>query len=140
MLGETVAALRVANNWSLQELAARVNQAGAQNVRYQHIQQLESKPDTSPRYLVELARAFGKTVEELRQWDEGMPPYGPHDTQRKPLFIREPEAPVFSRRPSLDEQEEAMMENFRACTPEVQNALRLVIAASADRSGKRARS
>src|SRR5690242_1623650 len=65
MLGQTVAQLRTANGWSMQELAARVRQAGARNVQYQHIQQLESKPAMSPRYVVELAAAFGKTVEEL---------------------------------------------------------------------------
>lgn len=78
-LGEIVLALREANGWSQSDLADRVRACGAQNVQYQHIQNLERAPAMSPRYIVELARAFGKTVEELRNWRHGQAIFGSGD-------------------------------------------------------------
>lgn len=48
---------------SFEGVAERVRAQGATNVRYQHIQQLIEFPNRRPRYLPELARAFGYTVE-----------------------------------------------------------------------------
>lgn len=56
---------------TLQELAQRVRDSGAPNVKYQHIQQLIAKPDLAPRYLLPLAKAFGMTAEQLAAWKPG---------------------------------------------------------------------
>ena len=67
-IGEKVQALITSKGWSLEEVAARVRAAGATNVKYQHIQQLLEFPNRKPRYLLELAAAFGMTGEEVMAW------------------------------------------------------------------------
>lgn len=88
-LGEIVAKLRTANNWGTPELARRATACGDKKVSYQTIQQLEEKPDTSPRSLPQLAGAFGKTVEELLAWRPGMPPFGPNTGKPAPIAAYE---------------------------------------------------
>ena len=66
--GEKVTWLRAARGWTLEETAERVRDQGAKQVKYQHIQQLEQFPKRSPRFLLELAAAFGMTAEEFRRW------------------------------------------------------------------------
>lgn len=125
MLGKIVTRLRVGNGWSMQDLAARVRHVGAKNVRYQHIQNLENKPNTSPRYLFELAAAFGKTVEELRSWHDGLPVFGPH----APGTVAEA-APTYPRSiVSADELD--LLEHYRSCRDEMKRAIRNVAAAGA---------
>lgn len=70
-IGEVVAELMTQEGLSQQALAQRVREAGAKQVRYQHIQQLLASPDRKPRYMLELARAFGMSVEELVTWKPG---------------------------------------------------------------------
>lgn len=72
-LGQIVAGIMKQEGLSLASVAERVRAQGASNVRHQHIQQLIEFPNRRPRYLPELARAFGFTVEELLAWEVGMP-------------------------------------------------------------------
>lgn len=58
-----------AHGLGLETLAARVRAAGAPNVKYQHLQQLLDIPTRRPRYLPELARAFGLSVEQFLAWN-----------------------------------------------------------------------
>ncbi|WP_083761358.1 helix-turn-helix domain-containing protein [Nitrosococcus halophilus] len=58
-IADTVKRLREEQGWSQSELARRVK------VKPQNIQQLEDGTVKQPRYLMELARVFGVTVEEL---------------------------------------------------------------------------
>lgn len=81
-LGEIVKELRTRNSLTLKALAERVKKAGGKTVPWQSLQQLELKPDTSPRFLPALAAAFGKTVEELLAWRPGMPELGSNSGQR----------------------------------------------------------
>lgn len=64
-IGEIVRALMDRHGLSFEGVAERVRAQGATNVRYQHIQQLLEFPNRRPRYLPELARAFGLTVEQF---------------------------------------------------------------------------
>jgi len=73
LTGEKVAAIRALLDWTYAQTAAAVRAHGAKNVRYQHIQQLEENPTRSPRYLLELAAAFGMTAEQFRAWTPGQP-------------------------------------------------------------------
>lgn len=70
-LGQIVAGLMKQEGLSLAALAERVRQQGATNVKHQHIQQLIEFPNRRPRYLPELAKAFGFTVEQLMAWQPG---------------------------------------------------------------------
>lgn len=72
-LGAIVAGLMKQEGLSLSALAERVRAQGATNVQHQHIQQLLEFPNRRPRYLPELARAFGYTVEQLLAWKPGAP-------------------------------------------------------------------
>lgn len=58
---------------TMEAVAERVRAQGATNVRYQHIQQLLEFPNRRPRYLPELARAFGMSVEEFLAYSPGKP-------------------------------------------------------------------
>lgn len=69
--GEKVSALMSARGWGYAETAAAVRAQGARTVKYQHIQQLVLHPTRSPRYLLELAAAFGMTAEQFRAWTPG---------------------------------------------------------------------
>jgi hypothetical protein len=64
-VGEIVRALMAHHGLNFEGVAERVRAQGAKNVRYQHIQQLLEHPNRRPRYLPELARAFGLTVEDF---------------------------------------------------------------------------
>lgn len=68
LIGEKVKALRGLRGWTFEETAAAVRAQGAKKVRYQHIQQLEHIPTRVPRYLLELAAAFGMSAEEFQSW------------------------------------------------------------------------
>lgn len=127
-LGENIAALRAANGWTLQELAANVRRCGAAKVQHQHLQQLEAKPNTRPRYLIELACAFGKTVEELRVWQPGMPHYGPNGAPRSVSHVRELASPPYMPQISADEQR--LLDVYRQCNGEVQQAVLTLIRAT----------
>lgn len=70
-LGEKVQKLMDARDWGVTELAARASAAGDIPVSYQKIQQLLEFPDRRPRYIIQLARAFDMTVEELEAWTPG---------------------------------------------------------------------
>lgn len=133
-LGENVSALRAGNRWTLSELANRVRRAGAPKVQHQHLQQLESKPHTHPRYIVELAAAFGKTVEDLHDWEPGMPMYGPnsaHSHQPRVADTREGYVVAQSGSPSADESE--LLSAYRSCPPSVREALHTLARAGARR-------
>jgi len=126
-LGEIVSALRTANGWTLDELASLVRRAGAKNVKHQHLQQLESKPHTRPRYIIELAAAFGKSVEELRAWHPNMPQYGHHDQSAH--GVRDA-SPSYNLTDHLSKEELTMLTDYRSCTDEVQAAMRVMLHAS----------
>lgn len=64
-IGQIVESLMGRDGLTLEAIAERVRAQGAKNVRYQHIQQLIQFPNRQPRYLPELAKAFGMTVEEF---------------------------------------------------------------------------
>jgi hypothetical protein len=70
-LGQIVEALMKQEGLSLAGLAERVRAQGATNVKHQHLQQLIEFPNRRPRYLPELAKAFGFTVEQLMNWKPG---------------------------------------------------------------------
>lgn len=127
-LGENIAALRAANGWTLQELAANVRRCGAPKVQHQHLQQLEAKPNTRPRYLIELACAFGKTVEELRAWQSGMPHYGPNNSARS--VPRVEEGGVHAYLPLLTPDEQSLIDAYRQCNDDVQKAALTLIHAA----------
>lgn len=63
--GERLQKLMEFHDLGLEDVASRVRAAGAPSVKYQHIQQLLATPTRRPRYLPELAKAFGMTVEEF---------------------------------------------------------------------------
>ncbi|MBA0362752.1 hypothetical protein [Stenotrophomonas maltophilia] len=69
LIGDITKGLMDAHGLGVEALAARVRAAGAPNVKYQHLQQLLEIPTRRPRYLPELAKAFGLTVEQFLQWD-----------------------------------------------------------------------
>jgi len=71
LIGDITKGLMDAHGLGVEALAARVRAAGAPNVKYQHLQQLLDIPTRRPRYLPELAKAFGLTVEQFLQWDGG---------------------------------------------------------------------
>lgn len=129
MLGNIVTELREANGWTMQELAERVQAAGAANVRYQHIQQLETKPNTSPRYIVELAAAFSKSVEELRNWMPGMAALGHHGGEAAHQ-IRE-DAPSFRAQP-YSPAEMQLIAHFRQCSETERKALSILASSAAE--------
>lgn len=52
-------------------VAERVRKAGATTVRHQHIQQLLKHETAKPRYLLELAAAFGMSAEQFINWRPG---------------------------------------------------------------------
>lgn len=66
-IGETVQRLMAEKGLSLEGVAELVRAQGpeARNVKYQHIQQLIEHPNRRPRFLPELAWAFGMSVEEF---------------------------------------------------------------------------
>ena len=70
-MGEIVSALMAQTGLTLEGVAERVRANGAPNVKYQHIQQLIEFPNRRPRYLPELAAAFGMTVEEFLAFRPG---------------------------------------------------------------------
>jgi len=118
-LGEIVLALREANGWTQGDLADRVRACGAQKVQYQHIQNLERSPAMSPRYIVELARAFGKTVEELRNWRQGQPIFGSGDAK---AVLRE-EGGRYHVSYEMSGRERLLVEAYRRCDEKTQLAL-----------------
>lgn len=71
-IGEIVRALMDRHDLSFEAVAERVRAQGATNVRYQHIQQLIEFPNRRPRYLPELARAFGLSVEQFLEFRASM--------------------------------------------------------------------
>jgi hypothetical protein len=71
LIGDITKGLMDAHGLGVEALAARVRAAGAPNVKYQHLQQLLETPTRRPRYLPELAKAFGLTVEQFLQWNGG---------------------------------------------------------------------
>ncbi|HHA2747831.1 TPA: hypothetical protein ACOEQV_000199 [Stenotrophomonas maltophilia] len=73
LIGEITRGLMEAHGLGVEALAARVRAAGAPNVKYQHIQQLLDTPTRRPRYMVELARAFGMSVEQFLSWHKDEP-------------------------------------------------------------------
>lgn len=125
-LGEIVRLLRQRNGWTLEELAGKVRRAGAKNVRHQHLQQLEARPNTSPRYIVELAMAFEKSVEELRSWEPGQPELGPSADF---VGVRDEPTPY---RPAMDlsEQERRLVLDHRQCSKDVQDAVLVILSAA----------
>jgi transcriptional regulator with XRE-family HTH domain len=129
-LGTTVAALRAENGWTQQELARRITRAGTTVVRYQSVQQLENTPHMRPRYLIQLATAFGKTVEELQNWAPGMPKYGPNVRAHG---VREPKPDEYSG-VSLTEDEIALLDDYRACNKRARDALRVLASCSRTRA------
>lgn len=70
-IGDIVSALMKEEDLTLEAVAARVRAAGNPKVRYQHIQQLIEIPTRQPRYLPQLAQAFGMTVEQFLSWKPG---------------------------------------------------------------------
>lgn len=73
LLGEKVEKLMSLRGWNLAQCAREVTRAGPIAVKYQNIQQLIADPGMHPRYIVQLAKAFGFTVEQLEQWEPGDP-------------------------------------------------------------------
>lgn len=73
LLGEVVTELMKRDGLTFRDVATRVRDAGAKNVRYQHIQQLVANPGRHPRYVVELARSWGMSVEQLKNWRNRAP-------------------------------------------------------------------
>lgn len=69
--GEILASLMTEHDLNLRAVADRVRAQGARNVRYQHIQQLLEFPTRRPRFLPELAAAFGLTVEQFLAYQPG---------------------------------------------------------------------
>lgn len=94
-------------------------------MQFQHIQNLEKKPNLSPRYLPELAAAFGKTVEELREWKDGDPVFGHHKNVRL-LHLAE-ERGRYGDTPSYTAEEITLITHYRACAPETQKAIRTLM-------------
>lgn len=72
-IGKILEALMRETGLNLTQVAERVRAQGAENVRYQHIQGLVDFPNRVPRYLPQLARAFGMTVEQLLMYQPGTP-------------------------------------------------------------------
>lgn len=64
-IGPLIEKLMAAEGLTYENVAARVRAQGAAHVKYQHIQQLVQFPNRRPKYILELARAFGFTVEEF---------------------------------------------------------------------------
>lgn len=60
-----------AEGLTYEAVAARVRAQGAKQVKYQHIQQLVQFPNRVPKYLLELAKAFGYTAEEFAELAQG---------------------------------------------------------------------
>ena len=83
MLGPKIEALMRLKDWNLEQTAEAVRAQGAANVKYQYIQQLLDNPNRVPRYLIELAAAFGMTAEQLKEWKIGTPV--PQAPKPKPL-------------------------------------------------------
>lgn len=75
---------------TLEEVAEAVRNAGASNVKYQHIQQLRDYPARQPRYLVELANVFNMTVEEFLDWRPGKRVPQPRGLTSSPTRIEQP--------------------------------------------------
>lgn len=123
-LGEIAAALRAANGWTLKDLAVQIRRAGASNVKHQHLQQLESKPQMRPRYVIELASAFGKSVEDFLSWEPGQPIYGPNrSTPQFDGIADSPSTTYPAQQPRLSASEQDILEAFRACSAATQKAL-----------------
>lgn len=83
-IGESVQRLMAERGLSLEGVAELVRAQGpdAKNVKYQHIQQLIEHPNRRPRFLPELAWAFGMSVEDFlgrrpRFVNEARPDYVP---------------------------------------------------------------
>lgn len=104
-------------------------------MKYQHIQNLETKPDLSPRYLPELAAAFGKTVEELRYWKEGDPVLGPHKGAGaavgkllgRAFDIADSAKGPYDPLAPYSDAEKSLIGDFRKCSPEAQSAIRTLL-------------
>lgn len=123
-LGEIVLALRTANGWSQQQLAANITRVLGKKVNWQSIQQLEAKPNTRPRYIIELAGAFGKTVEELRAWRPGMPNYGGNRASAGRIS----DVPAATYAATQPPDEAALLDDYRQCSESTQKALRVMAA------------
>ncbi len=67
--GTRVAAIMRLNNLGYEDVAKRVRAAGSRTVKRQHIEQLVNYPTRQPRYLPNLAKAFGMTVEQWLRWN-----------------------------------------------------------------------
>lgn len=119
-LGEIVKSLREAEGWGTPELAKRVVRAGGAKVSYQNIQQLENKPDTKPGYLIPLAKAFGKTVEELYLWRPGMRTIGPNVS---PKAVREPATVYGSETSQTDSKHRQEIDQLRVILLNVMDVL-----------------
>lgn len=72
LLGEKIKLLMEARGWGPVETARQVSAAGPIEVSYQLIQQLLDDPKRRPRYIIQLARAFDMTAEELEAWTPDM--------------------------------------------------------------------
>lgn len=72
LLGEKIKLLMDARGWGVVETARQVSAAGSIQVSYQLIQQLLDDPKRRPRYIIQLARAFDMTAEELEAWTPEM--------------------------------------------------------------------
>lgn len=131
-LGEIVAQLRSLNGWTMQELASRVTHAGPKSVKYQHIQYIETHVNTAPRYLSQLATAFGKTVEELQHWTEDDPVFG-HQKAGHSLRVGD-EAGLYNVRGSFNKDEIELIMRYRSCIPKVQQAIQVIAAAGQQHS------
>jgi transcriptional regulator with XRE-family HTH domain len=81
---EIVIALRTAKGWNHPQLAAAVTKHFQAAVRAQNIQQLESGKVKNPHYLPALAKAFGKSYEDLKSWRPGLPEFGPNYPEGAP--------------------------------------------------------
>lgn len=86
-LGDIVAALMDANGWNAPELARQVTVIRKKKTSRQNIEDVVFKRALRPRYLMELAKAFGKSAEDLVAWRPGMPTFGPNVPKPKQLTV-----------------------------------------------------
>lgn len=81
-LKKIVAELMAAQGWNSPELARRVTAERKKKTNRQDIENVLSGASKSPRYLPSLAKAFGKSTEDLLAWRQGMPAFGPNDSSK----------------------------------------------------------
>jgi hypothetical protein len=89
--GEKIQALMLERGWNYADVARAVRAQGAKTVKYQHIQQLVLFPDRAPRYILELAAAFGMTAEQFKHWKPGRSADSPADEKG----VRESASPAY---------------------------------------------